>query len=261
MERNDFELHLPGFRFHPTEAELLDFYLRRVVQGEKLDFDFIGSLNIYHYDPWELPGLAKVGEREWYFFVPRDRKSGNRGRANRTTERGFWKATGCDRQIRSLADSKHLLGLKKTLVFYQGRARRGTKTDWIMNEYRLPDSYSAAISTPQQVIVLCKIYRKATSMKELEQRAASEEKRKEAQICSAMADNVSIFSAPSECMDVKEMEAPKKVEVTSTTFRSVKLPELQIPMDSLDWMQDPFLTQLRSPWLDQWSPCANILYF
>lgn len=100
---------------------------------------------------WLRSGLAKVGEREWYFFVPRDRKSGNRGRANRTTERGFWKATGCDRQIRSLADSKHLLGLKKTLVFYQGRAPRGTKTDWIMNEYRLPDSYSAAISTPQQV--------------------------------------------------------------------------------------------------------------
>ncbi|KAJ8505198.1 hypothetical protein OPV22_006084 [Ensete ventricosum] len=121
-----------------------------------------------------------------------------------------------------------------------------------MNEYRLPDSYSAAISTPQQeVIVIGKIYRKAASMKELEQRAASEEKRRVAQICSAMADNVPIFSAPSECMDVKEMEAP-----TSTTFRSVKL---QIPMDSLDWMQDSFLTQLRSPWLDQWSPCANIL--
>lgn len=57
MERNDSELHLPGFRFHPTEEELLDFYLRRVVRGEKLDFDFIGSLNIYHYDPWELPGV------------------------------------------------------------------------------------------------------------------------------------------------------------------------------------------------------------
>ena len=83
-------------------------------------------------------GMAKIGEREWYFFVPRDRKAGSGGRPNRTTERGFWKATGSDRAIRSTGDHKRVIGLKKTLVFYQGRAPRGTKTDWVMNEYRLP---------------------------------------------------------------------------------------------------------------------------
>ena len=88
--------------------------------------------------------MAKIGEREWYFFVPRDRKAGSGGRPNRTTERGFWKATGSDRAIRSSADSKRVIGLKKTLVFYQGRAPRGTKTDWVMNEYRLPDAGAGA---------------------------------------------------------------------------------------------------------------------
>jgi hypothetical protein len=83
--------------------------------------------------------MAKIGEREWYFFVPRDRKAGSGGRPNRTTERGFWKATGSDRAIRSSENAKRVIGLKKTLVFYQGRAPRGTKTDWVMNEYRLPD--------------------------------------------------------------------------------------------------------------------------
>lgn len=86
--------------------------------------------------------LAKIGEREWYFFVPRDRKHGSGGRPNRTTEKGFWKATGSDRPIRSISDPKKMLGLKKTLVFYEGRAPRGTKTDWVMNEYRLPDKCS-----------------------------------------------------------------------------------------------------------------------
>lgn len=89
-------------------------------------------------------GLSKIGEREWYFFVPRDRKHGSGGRPNRTTENGFWKATGSDRKILSLSDQKKVLGLKKTLVFYKGRAPRGSKTDWIMNEYRLPDSYPLA---------------------------------------------------------------------------------------------------------------------
>ncbi|OMO91972.1 No apical meristem (NAM) protein [Corchorus olitorius] len=132
---------LPGFRFHPTEEELLDFYLKNMIYGKKLRCDnIIGFLNIYHHDPWDLPELSKIGEREWYFFVPRDRKHGTGGRPNRTTEHGFWKATGSDRKIWSLSDPKRMIGLKKTLVFYNGRAPRGSKTDWVMNEYRLPDA-------------------------------------------------------------------------------------------------------------------------
>ncbi|CAK9165845.1 unnamed protein product, partial [Ilex paraguariensis] len=140
MDESTLELELPGFRFHPTEEELLEFYLKNMVFGKKWRSDIIGFLNIYHHDPWDLPGLAKIGEREWYFFVPRDRKHGSGGRPNRTTENGFWKATGSDRKILSLSDPKRMIGLKKTLVFYEGRAPRGCKTDWVMNEYRLPDT-------------------------------------------------------------------------------------------------------------------------
>lgn len=50
------DITLPGFRFHPTEEELLDFYLKNMVVGKKLRFDVIGFLNIYHHDPRELPG-------------------------------------------------------------------------------------------------------------------------------------------------------------------------------------------------------------
>lgn len=49
-------LELPGFRFHPTEEELLDFYLKNMISG-KMRFDIIGYLNIYHYDPCDLPGI------------------------------------------------------------------------------------------------------------------------------------------------------------------------------------------------------------
>lgn len=50
------ELDLPGFRFHPTEEELLDFYLKGVVQGKKLQLEIITTIHLYRYDPWELPG-------------------------------------------------------------------------------------------------------------------------------------------------------------------------------------------------------------
>lgn len=118
--------------------------------------------------------------------MPRDRRHGGGGRPNRTTENGFWKATGSDKKILSLSDPKRMLGAKKTLVFYEGRAPRGRKTDWVMNEYRLPEA------TVQEV-VLCKVYRKATSLKVLEQRAMEEEARACISPAPLMADTTSSF--------------------------------------------------------------------
>jgi hypothetical protein len=47
---------MPGFRFQPTEEELVGFYLRSMVMGNRLEVDLINVLNLYRYDPWELPG-------------------------------------------------------------------------------------------------------------------------------------------------------------------------------------------------------------
>ncbi|XP_002521686.2 NAC domain-containing protein 6 [Ricinus communis] len=175
------DFQLPGFRFHPTEEELLDFYLKKIALGKQLHSDIISFLDIYHHEPWDLPGLARIGEREWYFFVPRERKNRHGGRPNRTTAKGYWKATGSDRPIRCLTDPKRLLGLRKTLVFYTGRAPKGQKTDWVMNEYRLPNTCSLL----KDDIVLCKIYRKATPLKVLEERAALEEVTRASQVASS----------------------------------------------------------------------------
>ena len=82
-----------------------------------------------------------MGEREWYFFSVRDRKYPTGLRTNRATGAGYWKATGKDREVYS-ASSGTLLGMKKTLVFYKGRAPRGEKTKWVMHEYRLDGDFS-----------------------------------------------------------------------------------------------------------------------
>lgn len=80
--------------------------------------------------------MAAIGEKEWFFYVPRDRKYRNGDRPNRVTTSGYWKATGADRMIRT--ENLRSIGLKKTLVFYSGKAPKGIRTSWIMNEYRLP---------------------------------------------------------------------------------------------------------------------------
>ncbi|KAF0903079.1 hypothetical protein E2562_024060 [Oryza meyeriana var. granulata] len=101
----------------------------------------IAEIDLNKCEPWELPEKAKMGEKEWYFYSLRDRKYPTGLRTNRATGAGYWKATGKDREIRS-GRTGALVGMKKTLVFYRGRAPKGQKTQWVMHEYRLDGSYA-----------------------------------------------------------------------------------------------------------------------
>ncbi|KAL6009084.1 hypothetical protein ACLOJK_022311 [Asimina triloba] len=164
----------PGFRFHPTDEELIVYYLRNQAKSKPCPVSIIPEVDIYKCEPWELPDKA-VGEKEWYFFSPRERKYPNGARPNRATVSGYWKATGTDKAIhRSSGSSSEpvVVGVKKALVFYMGRPPKGLKTDWIMHEYRLIDSISTSRSKkiygsmrPAHAVqldewVLCRIYKK-----------------------------------------------------------------------------------------------------
>ncbi|XP_020213038.1 NAC domain-containing protein 67 [Cajanus cajan] len=129
----------PGFRFHPSDEELIVHYLRNKVTSSPLPASFIAEIDLYKYNPWELTSKALFGEDEWYFFTPRDRKYPNGVRPNRAAASGYWKATGTDKPIFTSCGMKSI-GVKKALVFYKGRPPKGSKTDWIMHEYRLHDS-------------------------------------------------------------------------------------------------------------------------
>ncbi|KAH8509919.1 hypothetical protein Peur_051649 [Populus x canadensis] len=154
---HEHDMVMPGFRFRPTEEELIEFYLRRKVEGKHFNVELITFLDLYSYDPWELPALAAIGEKEWFFYVPRDRKYRNGDRPNRVTTSGYWKATGADRMIR--AENSRSIGLKKTLVFYSGKAPKGIRTSWIMNEYRLPQHETERYQKAE--ISLCCVYKRA----------------------------------------------------------------------------------------------------
>ncbi|KAG8390568.1 hypothetical protein BUALT_Bualt01G0097000 [Buddleja alternifolia] len=150
----------PGFRFHPTDEELVRYYLRRKACGKPFRFQAVTEIDVYKSEPWELADYSSLKTRdlEWYFFSPVDRKYGNGSRLNRATGKGYWKATGKDRAVRH---KNQTIGMKKTLVFHSGRAPDGKRTNWVMHEYRLCDSELERAGVSQDAFVLCRIFQKS----------------------------------------------------------------------------------------------------
>ncbi|AES90959.1 putative transcription factor NAM family [Medicago truncatula] len=155
---NTFSHVPPGFRFHPTDEELVDYYLRKKVSSKKIDLDVIKDVDLYKIEPWDLQELCKIGsdeQNDWYFFSHKDKKYPTGTRTNRATKAGFWKATGRDKAIYS---KQFLVGMRKTLVFYKGRAPNGQKSDWIMHEYRLETNQNGI--SQEEGWVVCRVFKK-----------------------------------------------------------------------------------------------------
>ncbi|XP_020686768.2 protein CUP-SHAPED COTYLEDON 2 [Dendrobium catenatum] len=148
----------PGFRFHPSDEELLTYYLTRKVSGFEFVSKAISDVDLNKCEPWDLPGKASLGEKVGYFFSLKDRKYPTGMRTNRATNAGYWKTTGKDKEIFHYGA---LVGMKKTLVFYKGRAPKGEKTNWVMHEYRLQSEFPHKPSKEEWVV--CKIFKKCNN--------------------------------------------------------------------------------------------------
>ncbi|KAK4264176.1 hypothetical protein QN277_025385 [Acacia crassicarpa] len=148
----------PGFRFQPTDNELLTYYLSKKTKNAKFSARAIAEVDILKIQPWDLPSNAKMGDYEWYFFCKRISKYQDGSKAIRATEAGYWKSSGRDQEIyRGIS----LIGTMKTLVFYKGRPRR-ERTGWVMHEYRLDGDLSVHNSSRpgDDEWVICRVFEK-----------------------------------------------------------------------------------------------------
>ncbi|CAO2172602.1 unnamed protein product, partial [Urochloa humidicola] len=131
-----------GFRFRPTDEELLLHYLRRKALDCPIPAGIIPDADLARLHPWDLlppSGAAAGGDADgerFFFHRPATRCWRKGGGAARAAGTGVWRPSGKEKLIVS-PRCKRPVGTKRTLVFCRGRGAAGARTGWAMHEYRL----------------------------------------------------------------------------------------------------------------------------
>ncbi|XVE81167.1 hypothetical protein DITRI_Ditri15bG0040900 [Diplodiscus trichospermus] len=128
---------LTGFRFSPTDEELLDILNQKVSGNTAMTpLDFIVESNIYELEPKDLQWTQSVAlnKNERYYYCKRESDS------REVSGRGWWKATSHVKTIS--VDDGRVVGYKRPLTFHrfrdnQRKRKDAIKTKWIMHEYAL----------------------------------------------------------------------------------------------------------------------------
>lgn len=221
----------PGFRFHPTDEELVAYYLKRKINGRKIELEIIPEVDLYKCEPWDLPGKSLLPSKdlEWYFFSPRDRKYPNGSRTNRATKAGYWKATGKDRKVNS---QRRAVGMKKTLVYYRGRAPHGARTDWVMHEYRLDERECEIVSGLQDAYALCRVFKKTASGPKIGEHYATTTTN---QMSSDHSSSMELYSE-GRCEDLESSDYPISLDTCSPSLMNGPSADINVTRDG-KWMQ------------------------
>ncbi|XP_074283904.1 NAC domain-containing protein 79-like [Silene latifolia] len=135
------------------DEELMKYYyLEDKILGWKFVQKMISGVDIYKYEPWELPPVAAVNAKTstsgFLFFCPVVK--------NRATKSGYWKEVGSRRYV--IYKGGRIGGFKQQLVYYRGKPPTGKRTDSIMYEYSLDPTLSADHKGVDRTsFVLCQI--------------------------------------------------------------------------------------------------------
>ncbi|GER38893.1 NAC domain protein [Striga asiatica] len=163
QEKNGIVYKLPiGFRFQPTDEELLVHYLKRKVFSQPLPVSVIPDLDVFHLNPWDLPGCLRDKR---YFFCKKKMNFMSKCSSNFSTGCGHWKGSNKEKQI---LGNNLVIGIRKSYVFHQAKKNSGgLKSEWVLQEFCIVGS----ISTPylnQKIMVqvgdwvACRVYQRKT---------------------------------------------------------------------------------------------------
>ncbi|WZY80486.1 hypothetical protein YC2023_026870 [Brassica napus] len=124
-----------GYRFHPTEQELIFHYLLPKAFASPLPSSIIPGFDVFFSHPLTFPGDQE--ERQRYFFCKkRQEVSSNDHRIKISSGNGYWKPIRKERDITACGRT---VGIRRTLVFRgtNNSSSSSNKTRWCMTEYCL----------------------------------------------------------------------------------------------------------------------------
>ncbi|KAF2293391.1 hypothetical protein GH714_001186 [Hevea brasiliensis] len=139
----------PGYRFRPLDGELVVHYLKNKIANQPLPPNKIMERSI-----------GNVGRQNGTFL-----HQGTRD-IQMEVDQNEMPVVDTGRQLEGKAVKYKgaVVGYRKALVFYMGKPPNGTKTNWIMHEYRVSDAPPRIKTSADDMrldnVVLCKIYKR-----------------------------------------------------------------------------------------------------
>uniref|UniRef100_A0A5B7C6Q7 Putative NAC domain-containing protein 68-like n=1 Tax=Davidia involucrata TaxID=16924 RepID=A0A5B7C6Q7_DAVIN len=140
--KDDAETEMPpGYRFSPTDEELVMYYLKNKVFDKPLPADVIRDIDashIYSSHPKSIVGNSSWVESERYFFIRRDENFNGESKKAQIVGNGigFWKSVGEEEPIYN--SDGDIFAFKITFIYFSGPVSRPKRTHWRLEEYRLP---------------------------------------------------------------------------------------------------------------------------
>ncbi|KAJ7960396.1 NAC domain [Quillaja saponaria] len=132
-----------GYRFQPTDTEVIVHYLSKKVIGKQLPYA-IQELDVYEKEPWLI---FDKNSRETFYVFTKLKKKKKDSRADRVVGCGTWKGQNC-KEIKDDQDDK-VIGYNRAFVFQENKRKCSSEFKgiaesnghWIMHEFSLSDFY------------------------------------------------------------------------------------------------------------------------
>ncbi|XP_026384833.1 NAC domain-containing protein 91-like [Papaver somniferum] len=161
-----------GYKFNPTDHQLIEYYLTPKVLGKDMGFcswflfekdlynDYSNPLVLFdeinqNYDKRYFCDDKEKGEQIRYFFTPIVRVSKTGKNIRRTTRDGKWGEDGGKAIIQPGINT--LIGTNKSYKFsWKGDseyAKRGKQSSWIMHEISLPQTFYDSRGMKEEFVV------------------------------------------------------------------------------------------------------------
>ncbi|KAJ0084844.1 hypothetical protein Patl1_29552 [Pistacia atlantica] len=201
----------PGYRFVPSDAELIGFYLYNKVHNLPFPSDIVPECDLYGtlepWQIWEMYGGPKLRNQDLYFFTPLKKKSKKGSYICRRVGSGTWQGEDGATEIKD--EETHMkIGSRKRFRYENKDSEH--HAGWIMHEYKL---------IGHDEFVVCRIRKNENDedavVKKRKRKCNSKEGKVEKQLSKRSRVEENLAHSQLQCVNENEGEAQSECEAPS----------------------------------------------